>query len=68
MSEFADSLPCKFISFRHLSLESRADNLPEEREWEDSQNVAEIDEAKNVVVGETSTSQQKIHPVCRVHQ
>ena len=56
MSEFAGNLPRKFISFRHLGFESSAHFLPEERESERPQNVAEIDEVNTVVVDEKSNS------------
>ena len=60
MSEFAGNLPRKFISFRHLGVESSADNLPEDRESEKPQNVAEKKEANTVEIGETSASPAKI--------
>ena len=44
MSEVAGNLPRKFISFRHLGVESNAHGLPEERELEDPQNVVEVGE------------------------
>ena len=53
MSEFAGSLPRKFISFRQLGLESSAHKLPEEQGSEDLQNV---DEVNTVEFGETSYS------------
>ena len=60
MSEFAGSLPCKFISFRHLSVESSAHKLPEERELENLQNV---DEFNTLEVVETSNSPAKVMSV-----
>ena len=59
MSEFAGNLPRKFISFRHLGFESSAHNLPEERESENPQNVADSKEANTVEIGKTSTSPAK---------
>ena len=59
MSEFAGNLPRKFISFRHLGVESNAHELPEERELENPQNVAEIREVNTVEIGGTSTSPAK---------
>ena len=41
MSEFAGKLPRKFISFRHLGVESSAQKTPEERESENPQNMLE---------------------------
>ena len=60
MSEFAGNLPRKFIGFRHLGCESSAHKVPEERESEDPQNVAEIKEANTVEVGETNLSPAKV--------
>ena len=68
MSDFAGNLPRKFISFRPLSFESNADNLPDEQESENHQNIAEIDEVNAVVVYETSTSPAKVTYLCKVHQ
>ena len=59
MSEFAGNLPRKFISFRHLGVESNAHKLPEERESENPQNVAESREVNTVEIGETSVSPAK---------
>ena len=59
MSEFAGNLPRKIISCRHLGFESSAHNFPEEWESENPQNVAEIDKASTIEVGETSTSPAK---------
>ena len=59
MSEFAGNLPRKFISFRHLGVESSAHKLPEERESENLQNVAESKEANTIGIGETATSPAK---------
>ena len=53
MSEFAGNLPRKFISFRHLGLESSAHNVPEERESENPQIVEEVVGTSIVEVGET---------------
>ena len=52
MSEFAGNLPRKFISFRHLGVESSAHNLPEERESENPQNVAVSGEVNTIETGE----------------
>ena len=60
MSEFAGNLPRKFISFRHLGCESSAHKIPEERESENPQNVAEVN---TVEVGETSNSLAKVMSV-----
>ena len=68
MSEFAGNIPSRIKSFSLLSFESSALNLPEKREAEDSENVAQIDEVNTVVVGETSTSPAKVCPFCKVHQ
>ena len=59
LSEFAGNLPWKFISFRHLGLESSAHKSPEERESADPQNVADSKEANTVEIGETSISPVK---------
>ena len=59
MSDFAGNLPRKFISFRHLGVESNAHKLPEERESENLQNVAESREVNTVEIGETSASPAK---------
>ena len=59
MREFAGNLPRKFISFRHSGVESRAHKLPEKRESENPQNVAESKEANTVETGETATSPAK---------
>ena len=59
MRELAGKLRRKIISFRHLSFESSAHNLPEERESENPKNVAEIDEPNTVEIGETSPSPAK---------
>ena len=63
MSEFAGNLPRKFISFRHLGVESNAHELPEERESENPQNVKEIVGTSTVEVGETSSSPAKVMSV-----
>ena len=63
MSEFADNLPRKFISFRHLGFESSAHIVPEERESENPQNVEEIVGTSSVEVGETSNSPAKVMSV-----
>ena len=59
MSEFAGNLPQKFISFPHLGVESNAHKLPEERESENPQDVAESIEGNTVEVGETNLSPAK---------
>ena len=59
MSEFAGNLPRKFISFRHLGVESSAHKFPEERESENPQNVVESREANTIEIGETSASPAK---------
>ena len=59
MSEFAGILTRRFISFRHLGFESSAHKLPEERESENPQIVAERGEEITVEIGETSTSPPK---------
>ena len=59
MSEFAGNLPRKVVSFRHLGVESSAHKLPEERESENSQNVAESKEANTIETSETTTSAAK---------
>ena len=59
LNEFAGSFPRKFFSFRHLGFKSSAHNLPEERESENPQSVAEIAEVNTVVVRETSNSPAK---------
>ena len=63
MSEFAGNLPRKFSSFRHLGVESNAHELPEERESEKPQNVAESKEANTVEVGGTNLSPAKVMSV-----
>ena len=63
MSEFAGNLPRKFISFRHLGLESSAHNVPEERESENPKNVEEVVGTSIVEVGETSNSPAKVMSV-----
>ena len=59
MSEFAGNLPRKFISFRHLGVESSAHNLPKERESDNPQNVEEVVGTGTVEIGETSISPAK---------
>ena len=59
-NKIANILPRKFISFRHLGIESSAHKLPEERESENPQNV---DEVITVEVGETSNSPAKVMSV-----
>ena len=59
MSEFAGNLPRKFISFRHLGVQSNAHKFPEERESENPQNVAESKEANTIGTSETATSPAK---------
>ena len=68
MREFAGNLSRKLNSFRHLGFEFSEHKLPEERESEKPMNVAEIDEANTVEIGETSLSPAKVHPVCKMHQ
>ena len=63
MSEFAGNIPRKFISFRHLRVESNADKLPEERESENPQNVSESREVNTLEIGETSASPAKVMSV-----
>ena len=63
MSEFAGNSPRKFISFRHFGVKSNAHKLPEERESENPQNVAESKEANTVDVGETKLSPAKVKSV-----
>ena len=60
MSEFAGSLPRKFISFFHLGFESSAHNVPEERH---SENPQKVDEVNTVEVGETSNSPANVMSV-----
>ena len=59
MGEFAGNLPRKFISFRHLGVQSNAHKLPEERESKNPQNAAESKEANTIETGETATSPAK---------
>ena len=59
MSDFAGNLPRKFFSFRHLGVESSAHKLPENRDAENSRNVAGMKAANTVKIGETSTSPLK---------
>ena len=59
MSEFAGNLPRKFISFRHLGVESNAHKLPEERESGNLQNVAESKAANTIEIGATKLSPAK---------
>ena len=63
MSKFAGNLPRKFVSFRHLGVESSAHNLPKERESENPQNVEEVFETGTVEIGETSNSPAKVMSV-----
>ena len=63
LSEFAGNLPRKFISFRHLGVESNAHKLPEKRESENPQNVEEVFGTSTVEVGETSDSPAKVMSV-----
>ena len=63
MSEFAGNLPRKFISFRHLGVESSANNLPKERESENPQNVEEVVGTGTIEIGETSNSPAKVMSV-----
>ena len=66
MSEFACSLPRNFISFRILGFETRAHKLAQERQSENPQNFAQIDEVKTVLVGETSNSAGKVTSIMQV--
>ena len=59
MSALAGNLPRNFISFRHLGIESNTHELPEERELEDPQNVAELKETITMQIGETCASSAK---------
>ena len=63
MSEIADNLPRKFISFRHLGFESSAHNVPEERESENPQIAEEVVVTSIVEFGETSNSPAKVMSV-----
>ena len=63
MSEFAGNLPRKFISFRHLGVESSAHNLPKKRESKNPQNVEEVVGTGTVEIGETSNSPAKVMSV-----
>ena len=63
MIDFAGNLPRKFISLRHLGVESNAHKLPEERESENPQKVAESGEVNTVEIGETSASPAKVMSV-----
>ena len=60
MSELAGNVPRKLISFRHFGVESNAHKLPEERESESPQNVAESREVNTFEIGETSNSPAKV--------
>ena len=60
MSEIAGNIPRKFNNFRHLGIESSPHKLPEERESDYCQNVAGMDEADTVEIGETSSSPAKV--------
>ena len=59
MNELAGNLPRKFISFRHLGVESSTHKLPEKRESGDPQNLVERKEAKTIGIGATSNSPAK---------
>ena len=59
MGDFAGNLPRKFFCFRHLGVESNAHLLPEKRESENLQNVAESKEANTIETSETTTSPAK---------
>ena len=59
MSDFAGNLLRKFISFLHSGFSSSAHNLSEERESENTQNVAEMNGANTVEIDETSPSPAK---------
>ena len=56
MSEVVGNLPRKFSNFRHLGGESSAHNLPEDRESEIPQNVAESKAANTIETGKTANS------------
>ena len=64
MSEFARTLPL-FVNFRHSGFESSAQNLLEltnlleERELENPQKLAKMDEMNTVEIGKTSPSTAK---------
>ena len=60
MSEFAGNLPRKFISFRHLGVESSAHKLSEVRESKNPQNVEGVVGTSPVEVDETSNSPAKV--------
>ena len=60
MSDFAGNLPSEFISFRPLGFESSAHILSEERESENPQNDAQIDEVNTLIVCEKSNSPAKV--------
>ena len=63
MGEFAENLPGKFISFRHLGFESSAHKVPKEQESVNPQNVDEVVGTNTVEVGETSNSPAKVMSV-----
>ena len=63
MSDFADNLPRKFISFRLLCFKSSAHKVPGERVSENPQIVGEVVAANNVEVGETSNSPAQVMSV-----
>ena len=65
MGDFAGNLPRTFISFRHLGVKSNAQKLPEERELEDPQNVAEMKETNTIQTGETCASPAKDLSSCQ---
>ena len=50
-SELLGNLQRKSIIFSHLDFESSAHNILEEREFENPQNVAEMDEVNTVEIG-----------------
>ena len=60
MSKFAGDLPRKFNSFRSLGFKANAHLLPEEREYENPQNVAGNYEVNTVMVGDMSNSPAKV--------
>ena len=59
MREIAGNLPLRFFIFCHLGFETSAHKLPEERESENPRNVAGMEQANTVEIGETSTSPPK---------
>ena len=62
-SVFAGNLPRKLFSCYCLENESSPRTLPEEREAQYPQNVAQIDEVNNIVLCETSNSPAKVRSI-----